>query len=670
MALPECRAYERVSPAGPYSSEFNAVSANGNTVFFASSGGIEGLAPDFNNGNSAVRMFGATRGGQGWSLSFRASFPVEEGSIFHTYPFIGASANGTPMFVTAAHRESPENTQPENLAVNLYAVAGNDPPLLLSHDVGGDPLSGNSLRGLMGPVVASANGTSVAFSSGTPLTAAAAAAGGGPYVYEVDSAGNISLVSVKADGELPSPNGGAGLGSSSPGEQVGLGVITNAVSAEGTTVFFNSKEQYDLAAPSGLGTQLFMHHAGSTSDVSKGIESASFDGAATDGEAVAFTDGSQNIYEFAAATNRITLISSGVGGLNTFLTMSADGSHVYFASDQQLGPEVPPYAGEPFLYQWAAGRITYIATLSQRDLSRLTSVTTPRADVGGGPEGQRDATGAVALGPIRATTNGAHLAFESERRLTEDDHNEEAGRINVYEYNEGEGLVRVSQGETPGSGNGPYSATIGSWQERPDFAGRSGVEVPFTFGSSQTDGRVLSEAGAVFFSSREALVAGATNGALHLYEWTDGDTYLISPPGPEVTDAQYLENSPDGANVYFSTTQGVLPSDTNSGWVNIWDARVNGGFPGAPPSNPCAENECPVSVPPARFSGPGNLMPGAPAAIKRASDAAKPKTLTRAQKLATALKTCGKDKKRGARKQCEKAARSKYGTTTKKGARG
>jgi hypothetical protein len=42
------------------------------------------------------------------------------------------------------------------------------------------------------------------------------------------------------------------------------------------------------------------------------------------------------------------------------------------------------------------------------------------------------------------------------------------------------------------------------------------------------------------------------------------------------------------------------------------------------------------------------------------------KALTRAQKLAKALKVCKRDKKKGKRQSCEKAARKKFGPLKKK----
>jgi Tol biopolymer transport system component len=661
--LPDCRGYEQVTPAGLYNAEFNALSPDGGTVFWASGGGVAGLTPDTNIGSAYVRLFGTTRGTAGWAQSSSTNFSPESPA---PYLFVGSTADGSAPFVISRTRESPENTYPVSFGSNIYSVRGNGQPLLVSHDEHGQPLV-EEQTGLKGPVLVSGDGTHVAFSTDVPLTAIAAGTDGGPYVYEADAAGNVSLVSVMPDGRLPTPGAGAGLGSTPPAERAGQGVVANAVSANGATVFFNSSEQYDPAAPPGAGTQVFMHRAGSTIDVSNGTEGASFDGASSDGNKVVFSDTSGNIYEFDSATNTLAPVSSGAGNVHTFLTMSADGSHVYFASSLHLDPTAPPYVGDPLLYESAKGHVTYIATLTQQDVTRLTTPTVAKG------EPEEDRTGTAALGPMRATPDGEHLVFESERPLTPDDANEEPGRTNVYEYTDGHGLVRVSQGSLPGSGNGPYNATIGSQQQLPDFGVNLGEATPFTFGTAQTDGRARTDSGAVFFSSREALAEGATDGPLHVYEWNEGNTYLISPAGADVADAHYLENSADGSDVYFSTTEAVLPSDTNRGWVNIWDARVDGGFPGLSLPGPCASNECPVSPPLARttppsttFSGPGNPVPSLGAPSAQATSTAKRRPPTRAQNLSKALRACrSKQHNKRRRATCERRAKQQYGARSK-----
>jgi hypothetical protein len=65
----------------------------------------------------------------------------------------------------------------------------------------------------------------------------------------------------------------------------------------------------------------------------------------------------------------------------------------------------------------------------------------------------------------------------------------------------------------------------------------------------------------------------------------------------------------------------------------------------------------------ATFNGLGNVLPPTTAAVTP-----KKKTAAelKAEKLAKALKSCRKDKKKSKRQGCEKQARAKYGPTKKK----
>ena len=110
-----------------------------------------------------------------------------------------------------------------------------------------------------------------------------------------------------------------------------------------------------------------------------------------------------------------------------------------------------------------------------------------------------------------------------------------------------------------------------------------------------------------------------------------------------------------------------MPSDTDQK-VDVYDVRVGGGFP-VTPAPPVCDNadSCKLPETPqptvfgapasATFAGPANPPPPPPAVVK---PAVKPKPLTRAQKLAKALKVCAKDKQKSKRAKCQKQAKSKY----------
>lgn len=119
-----------------------------------------------------------------------------------------------------------------------------------------------------------------------------------------------------------------------------------------------------------------------------------------------------------------------------------------------------------------------------------------------------------------------------------------------------------------------------------------------------------------------------------------------------------------GADIFFETADQLVPQDTDT-QRDLYDARIDGGFP--PPAVPTScEEDCqgaPGSQPlfgapsSTTFSGPGNL-----ASPPETKPAPKPKLkpLTRAQKLAKAMKAC-RSKPKQARGACDKQARKRYG---------
>ena len=126
-----------------------------------------------------------------------------------------------------------------------------------------------------------------------------------------------------------------------------------------------------------------------------------------------------------------------------------------------------------------------------------------------------------------------------------------------------------------------------------------------------------------------------------------------------------------GANVFFSTADQLVPKDTDT-QLDYYDARIcepeSPCISGPPPALPPCEGESCHGIPAATlsllapgtasFNGEGNISPPPPAVVK-------PKSLTRAQKLANGLKSCKKDKKKAKRKTCEASARKKYGAAKK-----
>jgi len=170
----------------------------------------------------------------------------------------------------------------------------------------------------------------------------------------------------------------------------------------------------------------------------------------------------------------------------------------------------------------------------------------------------------------------------------------------------------------------------------------------------------------VFFTSSEALLPGA-DGSDNVYEWNDGSLSLISS-GRSPLPSQLIGASASGSDVFFTTFAPLVSEDAGQ-FDEIYDARVDGGFPAPSSAAPCgsveacrgaaASSPLAAPAPTSTFSGPGNPIAPAPSTTEP-PEASKPKALTRAQELAKALTACRKDKRKSKRLACETSARKKY----------
>lgn len=120
----------------------------------------------------------------------------------------------------------------------------------------------------------------------------------------------------------------------------------------------------------------------------------------------------------------------------------------------------------------------------------------------------------------------------------------------------------------------------------------------------------------VFFSTASALVPEDTNGVndAYLYDAERGQTSLLSP-GDTADSVWFQEASLSGEDVFLVTRAQLVGADTDR-LIDLYDARVEGGFPEPPPPPaPCSGDGCrgPSSEPPLQtspatpnFTGPGN----------------------------------------------------------------
>jgi hypothetical protein len=440
----------------------------------------------------------------------------------------------------------------------------------------------------------------------------------------------------------------------------------HAVSGDGSRVFFDAEgglyartnvEQPPVAECTSSGSactvQLDQAQGGATGTSGGG----KFMLASENGERAFFTDesrltpdsnaesGQPDLYEYSFERpqgERLLDLTTGSGGPAAVLGVSGaseNGDEVYFVAEavltgsQQGADGLNALPAHPNLYVTKEGRITFIASLDQNadfcDWQSPTCLSNP-SESGG-------LTGGFGGLTTRVSGNGTFLTFESDLSLT------------GYR-NEGPACVALPESTVPEYGAGDcqevflYDARDNKLEcASCDPSGAPPVGPAFVrYPSPASQGemrnsypqRYVSETGQVFFESRDPLVPTATNGQLNVYEYEHGEPLLISG-GTSGANSYFLDASPDGDNVFFATAYPLLKSDDDASY-DIYDARVEGGFPEARAGATCQGEECmgPI-IPPQAVSVPVTVdfsEPPSPPVVEKAIKKAKTKTKKKKKK--------------------------------------
>ena len=218
----------------------------------------------------------------------------------------------------------------------------------------------------------------------------------------------------------------------------------------------------------------------------------------------------------------VELVSTGPTDSHTgtdasFGGATPDGSHVFFQTDESLVAEDDD-GGQQDVYERTGGA------------TRLVSVGL--ADPPLTPFGAQYAG---------ASADGSHVFFETNESASPLD--DDGGEMDVYERFAGQTLL-VSTGPT--ASNAPAHSS---------------------FDAVSTDGT------RVVFTSGEALTADDTDDAFDVYERSAGVTTLLSS-GQASNQASFEGASADASVVFFSTSERVLPADTDDSY-DIY-RRANG----------------------------------------------------------------------------------------------
>jgi hypothetical protein len=435
-------------------------------------------------------------------------------------------------------------------------------------------------------------------------------------LYE-SSEGRLRLVNVNDEGKLLD-RCGAMLGA-----RLTEGGAINAVSADGSRAFFTSPGAERFATACNEEPQLYMRVDGrETVDISEpqGVSiplpqrgPVRYDGATADGSKVYFTtptaltpDAGKGpfLYEYdteARIGKRLTLLADETeqdeAELNPGIVVSEDGSTIYYRG---------AHAGVAGIYRHDAttGMTSFVAAASQSYLQYEPWYTTPDGGFLVFPAG---GAGVRIVGP-----HGFPELVTEPRGLA---HNE------LYRYDAADGsvmCVSCGEGVAPAKGTMFENQSNNGLLDTPDGS-RSPVSI--------------SEDGQVFFQTSAQLVPQDTNettakeehihplepgAGADVYEWeadgaeegpgvfcrmVNGCTQLISA-GEDVGPERFLGASANGDDLFFSSAAQLVPQATPE-FTNIYDARVDGGFPPLPPGVECTSCQG-VGSPPPQFNAPAS----------------------------------------------------------------
>ncbi len=681
------RAYEMVSPVfkGGYAArEIVGVAPNGESVDYQSNGGA--FAGD--GSDLGLLDYQATRTGSEWSsaaLSPPASLAPFTGLVGIS-PSLDASLWTFSLGIP--------NTQSSEQATELQFDEEQDGGF---HPVG--PVLKAQNGEFFDPfILGSSNDLCHTVLEEVPALLPAAVGAGANQLYDVDAGCHggspaLRLVALNNAGGLLSPNCrpvSGGAASNYP---------SNAFSADGSTIFFSAavgptcSNRGQLFARVGGARTLEV-----SKPFAEACSEVPCPGAATRGGAVfrgASEDGSRVFFETVApldpasdqdAKNDLYMATIGCPGeasgceagqravtslvqvshdpnpgeaaeLQGVVSIAPDGSHVYFVAHGVLsgqGPAVEgaqssPVAGADNLYgyerdaRYPAGRTVFIGEIcSGPGVSGGVPDSRCPDDLEGTGRVENERNDLPLLGfrgPVQvAGSEGGVLVFSTYAQLI--DRGPEADTDDaqdVYRFDMGSGaLRRVSLGEGGADANGNHlDETI--VEGLGDADARIKPLVTQRVPNEERSGvrRAVSEDGSrIVFSTADPLSPAAINGLPDIYEWHDGAVSLVSS-GTSVEPDEEAVITPSGRDVFFVTSQGLVPQDTD-GAPDVYDARIGGGFP-VPASEPerCRGDACqgpltnpaPLLVPGSVSQAPGENV-SAPVSTSRGAKvkpAAKPK---------------------------------------------
>lgn len=595
--LPDCRAYEQVSPADK--NGVNVGNPANQPLTFQSRPDGSAIAYDatgaFGDATSARQYvyYRASRTDDGW-----ASTSIDPPKSF-TH---GIDVAGGQVAISADLSRSLVQSA---AVLAAGGVAGNLNLYLRDNDSRGYQFVGT--YGGATPIIPTAVGASADFShvviqSPSPFTADAAPDGNSVYEW---SGGTLHLASLMSTG-VTDPGGGwvSNLSLESLNAYLGDSAADEAVSTDGQSIYFNSPDHF-TSSPSV--EQVYLREGGaqtirvsasqsSTPDPA-GQQPAEFAGATSDGSEAYFisaerltdtstaavdpTNGTGELYRWDRSSERLfdltTTAQPGGGQVVKVLGVSGDGSYIYFVSTASLA--TGGTQGAFNIYALHDGAVAFIgADPAQSFVQRKNYSISP---------------------------SGQYLEYDTTSPLTSYDNTDATGqqRSEVYVYDGSAGALTCASCD-PGGAPPTGDATL--HDAAPGLV-------------SNYFPRTMLDNGEAFFQTPDGLVRNDTNGQIDVYVDDRGSVFLLS--SGTGSSSNLLEDvSETGSDVFFDTRDQLVATDRDQ-LVDLYDARVGGGFATASATSEgsCSGDDCqgtptaygPLGAPAASMtvSGPGNALP-------------------------------------------------------------
>jgi hypothetical protein len=640
-ALPDCRAYEQVSPikkdgysAYPPTAPQVQLSSSGEAIEYLSFAGFPGASASVGVSSAHV----SSRTADGWvtadwapklpevvrtyKVAYRFSEDLSQ-AVFQV-PYVALAPGATPNAYNLFVGDGAGSYSLINAALPARSVAELCPPSQLL-EICNTFLDHQVYAG------ASRDFHNVMFESNGQLTPEAPST---PSLYE-SAAGTVRLVGILPDGTPAA--------SSTAGAEVSIfeffSSIERSISRDGSHVIFQAPSDGGVPLEQNGPTEVYDRINGTeTVEISAPAaeanpavptpEPATFHTASVDGLRVFFTssaeltapsntgeaNNSEDLYEYSLATHQVTDLTvdtnpedATTGAMvQGVVGSSSDGSYVYFVADGLLA-EGKGVDGQPNLYMvHNGGKPVFIATLESRgSCEPENGVSDDSCDWSPRPSKLES----------YVTPDGAHMAFMSINRLSTtnlpdgyDNIDQETGEADneVYEFSAptkagGTGQLICASCDPSGArpigpaAIGGMAATGTTPQGRIQLAS---IGTPFV------RVRALSDDGhRAFYSAAPSLATPAlsrVNPYESVYEYErDGDGSCERVGGcqnllsdPTISEGEFfLGASASGDDVYLAASSRLASTDFDE-LKDIYDARVDGGFAPPPVESQC-ESKCP-----------------------------------------------------------------------------